>query len=664
MTVIDKPRLTREHVLSLLTGMIRIRKFEDKCAELYQQQKIRGFLHLYDGEEAIAAGVIPVLGPDDKIVATYREHGQALARGVPMTTVMAEMYGKAEGCSGGRGGSMHIFDAATNFYGGNAIVGGGLPLAAGIALADRMRAAPHVTACFFGDGAAAEGEFHETLNLAALWNLPVLFVCENNGYAMGTAIARYDSDTDIHRKAQAYGLESRQVDGMDVVAVEAAARAAVQFIRETGKPVFLECRTYRFRPHSMFDAQLYRSKEEIEDWRKRGPIHRFQDWALQSGLLHAEDVTRIHTVVDAEIAEAVDFAEAGTWEPVADLAKHVMATPRPDPVTARPSGQTEEMTYREAVKQGLSEALTRDDRVFLMGEDVGAYGGCYAVSKGLLDAFGEDRIRDTPLSESGFTGAGIGAAAAGMRPIVEVMTVNFSLLALDQILNTAATVRHMSGGQFGVPVVIRMATGAGKQLAAQHSHSLEGWFAHIPGLKVLAPATLEDARGMLWTALEDPDPVLIFENVMLYNRTDQLDTNAGPVDISKAAIRRKGGDVTLITYGGSLYKTLEAAEELASEGVSAEVIDLRVLRPLDDATIMTSVGRTRRAVIVDEGWKSGSLSAEIAARIHEQVFWRMDAPVGRICSAEVPIPYPAHLEQAAIPQVPQIVAAARATLGR
>ncbi|SDJ42730.1 pyruvate dehydrogenase (acetyl-transferring) E1 component subunit alpha [Aliiruegeria lutimaris] len=664
MTVMDKPRLTRDHVLSLLTGMIRIRKFEDKCAELYQQEKIRGFLHLYDGEEAIAAGVIPVLGPDDKIVATYREHGQALARGVPMTEVMAEMYGKAEGSSGGRGGSMHIFDAATNFYGGNAIVGGGLPLAAGIALADRLRGDNHVTACFFGDGAAAEGEFHETMNLAALWNLPVLFVCENNGYAMGTAIERYDSDTDIHDKAKAYGIESRQVDGMDVVAVEVAARSAIRHIRESGKPVFLECKTYRFRPHSMFDAQLYRSKEEIESWRKRGPIHRFQDWLLENALLHAEDITRIEEMVDAEIALAVDFAENGTWEPVEDLAKHTMAEPRPDPLPVAPSGKTEEVTYREAVKQGIRDALKRDKRVFLMGEDVGAYGGCYAVSKGLLEEFGEDRIRDTPLSESGFTGAGIGAAANGLRPIVEVMTVNFSLLALDQILNTAATVRHMSGGQFGVPVVIRMATGAGKQLAAQHSHSLEGWFAHIPGLKVLAPATLEDARGMLWTALEDPDPVLIFENVMLYNRTGPLDVNAGPVDISKAAIRRQGNDVTLITYGGSLHKVLEAADELAADGIEAELIDLRVLRPLDDATIMASVGRTRRAVVVDEGWKSGSLSAEIAARIHEQVFWHMDAPVGRVCSAEVPIPYPSHLEQAAIPQVAQIVAAAKATLGR
>jgi 2-oxoisovalerate dehydrogenase E1 component len=326
--------------------------------------------------------------------------------------------------------------------------------------------------------------------------------------------------------------------------------------------------------------------------------------------------------------------------------------------------ETIEMTYREAVKQAIRDAIKRDERVFLMGEDVGRYGGCYAVSKGLLAEFGPKRIRDTPLSESGFTGAGIGAAMGGMRPIVEVMTVNFSLLALDQILNTAATMRHMSGDQFGVPVVIRMATGAGKQLAAQHSHSLEGWYAHIPGIKVLAPATLEDARGMLWTALEDPDPVLIFENVMLYNMTGKLAADAGPVDIAKAAVRRPGRDISLITYGGSLWKTLEAAEALAGEDIEAEVIDLRSLRPLDDATMMASVGKTRRAVMIDEGWRSGSLAAEIGMRIVEQAFWSLDAPLGRVCSEEVPIPYPAHLENAAIPQTDKIVAAAKAVMGR
>ena len=319
-------------------------------------------------------------------------------------------------------------------------------------------------------------------------------------------------------------------------------------------------------------------------------------------------------------------------------------------------------TYREAMRMALREALQRDPRVFLMGEDVGRYGGSYAVSKGLLEEFGEERIRDTPLSESAFVGAGIGAALGGMRPIVEVMTVNFSLLALDQILNNAATLRHMSGGQVSVPLVIRMATGAGRQLAAQHSHSLEGWYAHIPGIRIVAPATLADARGMLWTALEDPDPVIIFEHAQLYNLEGDLAPDASAVDISKAAVRREGGHLTLITYGGSLGKTLQAADQLASDGISAEVIDLRTLRPLDDATIMASLARTRRAVIVDEGWKSGSLSAEIMARIMEQAFYDLDAPVARVCGAEVPVPYAKHMEDAALPQVPNIVAAAQGVM--
>jgi pyruvate dehydrogenase E1 component beta subunit len=313
-------------------------------------------------------------------------------------------------------------------------------------------------------------------------------------------------------------------------------------------------------------------------------------------------------------------------------------------------------TYRKAMREALREALASDPRVFLMGEDVGRYGGCFAVSLGLLEEFGPERVRDTPLSESAFVGAGIGAALGGMRPIVEIMTVNFSLLALDQIVNNAATLLHMSGGQFNVPLVIRMTTGAGRQLAAQHSHSLEGWYAHVPGLRVVAPATLEDARGMLASALADPDPVLIFEHGSLYAMEGELADDAGPVDIDRAAVRRPGRDLTLVTYGGSLPKVMAAAEVLAAEHVEVEVIDLRSLRPLDDATIAESVARTHRAVVVDEGWRTGGLSAEIAARISEQSFWDLDAPVGRVCAAEVPVPYARHLEEAALPQVDGIVA--------
>jgi pyruvate dehydrogenase E1 component beta subunit len=326
--------------------------------------------------------------------------------------------------------------------------------------------------------------------------------------------------------------------------------------------------------------------------------------------------------------------------------------------------ETIKTTYRECIREAIREAIRRDERVFMMGEDVGAYGGCYAVSKGLLDEFGPERIRDTPLSESGFTGAGIGAAMGGMRPIVEIMTVNFSLLALDQILNNAATLLHMSGGQFNVPIVIRMATGAGRQLAAQHSHSLEGWYAHIPGIRVLAPATLEDARGMLWTALEDPDPVVIFEHVMLYGLEGEIARDAGPVAVTGAAIRRPGKDISLITYGGSLPKTMAAADELAGQGIEAEVVDLRALRPLDDATILESVARTHRVLIVDEGWRTGGLSAEIIARIVEGAFFELDAPMRRVCSEEVPIPYARHMEEASLPSLEKIVAAARETVGR
>lgn len=322
------------------------------------------------------------------------------------------------------------------------------------------------------------------------------------------------------------------------------------------------------------------------------------------------------------------------------------------------------VTYREALRAGLRQALQSDPRVFLMGEDVGRYGGAFACSRGLLEEFGPERIRDTPLSESVFVGAGIGAALGGMRPIVEVMTCNFSLLALDQIVNNAAILRHMSGGQFSVPLVVRMTTGAGRRVAAQHSNSFECWYAHVPGITVLAPATVQDARFMLGAALQEPDPVFLFEHIMLYAASGEMDEAGGIEDIRKAAIRRPGSDVSLITYGGSLPKTLQAAEQLAETGINAEVVDLRCLRPLDTPCLLDSVARTHRAVVVDEGWKSGSLAAEVSAQIMEGGFYHLDAPVARVCSAEVPIPYSGHMEDAALPQVASIVGTVREMMGR
>jgi pyruvate dehydrogenase E1 component beta subunit/2-oxoisovalerate dehydrogenase E1 component len=413
----------------------------------------------------------------------------------------------------------------------------------------------------------------------------------------------------------------------------------------------------------MFDPQLYRTKEEVEQWKQRDPLQTFPERLRSEGLLEEGELEALASEVEGELEAAVEAAEAGHWEETSELRRFVCSdppepgTPLPEP-PPRPRGKLE-TTYRDALNEALREALRADERVFLVGEDVGAYGGCYAVSRGLLQEFGPERVRDAPLSESAFVGAGIGAAMAGMRPIVEVMTVNFSLLALDQIVNNAATLLHMSGGQLNVPLVIRMTTGAGRQLAAQHSHSLEGWLAHIPGLKIAAPATLEDARGMLWTALADPDPVLLFEHNGLYALSGELDQEAGPVDLARAAVRRPGEHLSIVTYGGMLPRAIEAAQALAEEGIRAEVLDLRVLRPLDTESLIASAARTHRVLVVDEGWRSGGISAEIAARIQESAFYELDAPVRRLCAEEVPIPYPRHLEQAAIPQVASIVAAAR-----
>lgn len=663
-TAAQKPRVSKDHALELLRAMLRVRRFEERCVELYTQEKIRGFLHVCIGQEAVAAGVLFNIADDEAVVAAYREHGHALLKGLSMDSVMAEMYGKVSGCAMGRGGSMHLFDNARRFFGGNAIVGGGIPLAVGLALAEKMQGGNRATICFFGDGAASEGVFYESMNLAALWQLPVVFVCENNYYAMGTPLAVEHALPEIFRKAEAIGVPAERIDGMSVVQVEAAARKALQAARDGKGPYLIECDTYRFRAHSMFDPQLYREQAEVDEWKKKDPIDRLANWMAQTGMITADERDALEAGIAAEVEQAVQFAETADWETEATLHEHLLQ-PLPAPLAPPPAPETEPMetSLREAFHSGLEEALEHDDRVFLLGEDIGRYGGCYAVTHDLFQQFGAERILDTPLAENGFTGAGLGAALGGMRPVVEIMTVNFSLLAIDQIVNTAAALLHMSGGQFNVPVVIRMATGAGRQVAAQHSHSLENWYAHVPGLRVLAPATVEDARYMLWAALQDPNPVLIFEHVMLYNHKAELTPHPQGVDIEKAAIRRTGRDISLITYGGCLYKTLDAAEQLAAEGIEAEVIDLRVLRPLDTRTLVESVSRTRRVVIVDEGWKTGSLAGELIAMLNEQAFWELDAPPARVCSDEIPVPYPKHLEQATLPRTEEIVAAAKRTLG-
>jgi 2-oxoisovalerate dehydrogenase E1 component len=630
-----EPRSAQRHALNLLQTMLLIRRFEERAAELYQAGKIRGFLHLYIGEEAAGAGVMQVLTDDDNVVATYREHGHALARGLPAGCLMAEMYGKANGCSRGRGGSMHFFDAERRFFGGYAIVGGGLPVAIGLALADKMRGDRRITACFFGEGAVAEGEFHESMNLAQLWGLPVLFLCENNLYAMGTAYTLSESQTDLMTKAQGYRWKRRRAPPPP-----GCAKGRV--------PTCWSCAPIAFA------ATLWPTRSST------GPRTKSSDGASTTRSM-------VSSSSFASGGSSRTEVWAGSRPPWRSRSTRPWRMPKPAPgkrwTISRSSWRRGDamttMTYREAVRSALREALRNDPRVFLIGEDVGRYGGAFAVTHGLLEEFGPERVRDAPLSESAFVGAGVGAAINGMRPVVEVMTVNFSLLAMDQILNNAATLRYMSGGQISVPLVVRMATGGGRQLGAQHSHSLEGWYASIPGIRVLAPATAADARGMVLAALQEEDPVFIFEHATLYPLEEDIDDTAGPADIDRAAVRRQGSDVSIVTYGGSLAKALAAADQLKDEGIEAEVIDLRVLRPLDMATVLTSVGKTHRAVVVDEGWRTVSIAAEISAQIVEHALDALDWPVERVCSAEVPMPYARHMEDAALPQPATIVATVR-----
>ncbi len=482
---------------------------------------------------------------------------------------------------------MHLFDAATRFYGGNAIVGGGLPIAVGLALADKLQGDERVTACFFGEGAVAEGEFHESLNLAALWDLPVLFCCENNLYAMGTALERSESETDLTLKAASYEMPAWSVDGMDVLAVETASRRAAEAVRAGGGPHFLELRTYRFRAHSMYDPELYRDKAEVEAWKERDPLVLWERRLREPGVPRRRGDRRHRSRGRRRDRRRRRVRRGGHAR--TDRGSHALRVPRGSTMTV--TAAPDRTTYREAMRAAIRDALRRDPRVFVMGEDVGRYGGCFAVTKGLLDEFGPERIRDTPLSESAFVGAGIGAALGGMRPIVEIMTVNFSLLALDQILNNAATLQYMSGGQFHVPLVIRMTTGAGRQLAAQHSHSLEGWYAHIPGIKILTPG---DRRRRVRHARRRarrsrPGADLRARRPLQHRRRTALPTPARSTS-SHAAVRRPGDDVSIITYGGTLPQGHSPPpSELAADGIDAEVIDLRVLRPLDTDAILASV---------------------------------------------------------------------------
>lgn len=650
----ENQTLSADRLLALYESMLRIRRFEMAAGDLFTRGLIKGAAHSYAGQEAIAAGTCANLTPRDYIGSYHRGHGHCIAKGANVAQMMAELMGKATGSCGGLGGSMHVADLDLNILGANGIVGATMPLGAGAALASQMRGEGQVAVAFFGDGAANQGVFHEALNLAAVWKLPMIFVCENNQYALSTAITKTTSVEQISTRASSYGVPGKTIDGNDAVEVYHVIGEAIERARAGEGPSLIEAMTWRWGGHSMRTNLMDpRSEADRLAWQARCPLIRMRERLVG---LEAE-VAAIDARIDKEIADAIAFAEQS---PEPDLAVLDNAVYVPHQFHVEPEPGTRELTYADALNEALAQEMERDPGVFVMGEDIGILGGIFQVTKGLHDRFGPDRVRDTPISEPAFCGAGVGAAMAGMRPVVEVQIFDFVTLMMDMLVNQAAKFRLMNGGKGRVPVVIRGPQGGGIRMAAQHSQSLEAWFQHIPGLVVLAPSTPYDAKGLLAAAIRDDNPVVFLEHKMLYlGQTAPVPEQPYCIPIGKADIKREGTDVTIVATQVMVQRALSAAKVLERDGISVEVIDPRTIRPLDEETILASVRKTNRLVIVHEACQTGGFGAEVSAMVMEEAFDWLDAPVLRVAARDVPMPYNDQLESAVIPSQERIIAAVR-----
>ena len=644
---------------SMYTTMVKIRRFDERTTELFSAGLIKGTAHSYVGEEAVATAACANLREGDYITGTHRGHGHCIAKGASVDRMMAELMGRETGYCRGLGGSMHIADVDANILGCNGIVAGGVPLGAGAALAEKIRGTDRVVIVFFGDGGANQGVVHEAMNLAAVWKLPVIFLCENNQYALSTALKRTTAGESIAGRAKAYGFPGAQVNGNDVIAVYETVRAAVERARAGEGPSLIEAVTYRWGGHSM-RANLpdYRGKEEEREWIERDPIAFFRNALIESSHATPMRLKELEESIEIELDRAVEFAKQSK-EPTVELMESSVYAPHLEVRSPEPPPGPREVTMAEALNEALHQEMERDDRVFVMGEDVGLIGGIFQVTKGLRDRFGEGRVRDTPISEPTFLGAGVGAAITGLRPIVEIQIWDFIAMTMDQIVNQAAKFRFMLGGKPTVPVVIRGPQGGGIRLAAQHSQSLEAWFIHVPGLVVVAPSNPYDAKGLLAAAIREDNPVIFLEHKALYGMKGFVPTEPYLLPIGKASIKREGSHVTVVATQAMVSRVLAAAEELAKDGISLEVIDPRTLVPLDEATILGSVRKTNRLVIVHEAVKRGGFGAELAALVSEKAIDDLDAPIVRVAARAVPMPYNDNLERATIPNRQEIVAAVR-----
>ena len=648
-----------EKLEEIYTTMRRIRAFEERTAELFQEGLVKGTAHSYVGEEAIASAVGSILRDDDYMASNHRGHGHCIAKGAKLDRMMAELMGRDTGYCHGLGGSMHIADMNLNILGANGIVGAAMPLSTGTALAAKLRGTDQVVVAFFGDGGSNQGIFHESLNLASVWKLPVLFICENNQYALSTSYKRTTSAAQISDRAIGYQVPGVTIDGNDPEEVYNVVEEAVARARAGEGPTLIECLTYRWGQHSL-RANLNdpRPEKELEEWIARDPMKVIEKALIDNKVATRKRLNEIGKAVETELEEAVTY---GKDSPEPNVAMMEAAVYSPHATYTEPGPNTDrELSFPEALNEALAQEMARDDSVFVMGEDVGETGGIFTVTKGLIDKFGEERVRDTPISEATFVGCGVGAAIAGMRPVVEIQIFDFIALTMDMLVNQAAKFRYMLGGGPTVPLVVRGPQGGGIRMAAQHSQSLEAWFTHVPGLVVVAPSTPYDAKGLLVSAIRDDNPVIFLETKLSYvGAGGPVPEDLYAIPIGKADVKREGADVTVLATMAMVPRALTAATQLAREGIDVEVVDPRTLRPLDEETILESVRKTNRLVIVHEAWQKGGFGAEVSALVVENAFDYLDAPIQRVGARDVPMPYNDGLEVEVIPSVDRIANAIR-----
>lgn len=642
-------------LVELQRRMLRIRGFEERVGVLYRAGEVPGFVHLSVGQEAAAVGACWPLGPDDVITSTHRGHGHCLAKGLDPVAMFAELMGRESGTNRGRGGSMHIADPSAGIFGANGIVAAGLPIAVGAAAAAQLRGTDAIAVAFFGDGAVATGAFHEAVNLAVVWRLPVVFFCENNGFAEFSATEAQHAAA-LDRRATAYGLDVVDVDGNDVVATATAMTSVVEKVRGGGGPAIVEATTYRRHGHYEGDPQRYRSTED-DEWSTRDPL------VVHAARLRSAGVTdEIITALEADVERELDAGiETARREPAPDASSLFDFVVRPRPERAEPAPPADDApVFRtmDAIHDALEVELATDERVFVAGIDVAAGGNVFGLTRGLCERFG-DRVRDTPISETAVMGIGVGAAMAGMRPVVELMYLDFVGVCLDQLLNQAAKLPFMTGGSAAMGLTVRTQFGAGRSSGSQHSQSLEALLAHIPGLTVVMPSTPADTYGLLRAAIQDPNPVIFIENRLLYGMKGPRPPDDHIVPIGVSRVVQEGTDITLVSVSRMVHEAVAAAEVVAAEGISVEVIDLRTVAPLDMEPILASVHKTSRLLIAHEAVLPFGIGAEIAATVAREGFWDLDAPIERIGAAATPAPYSPALEKLWLPDRDDITATLR-----